>query len=110
MTLHESRTRIKRIKSPSSERTKKESLLDVVATQQKRAHMAIINEQWKLVFQVAILIVGTRKFSLTYRCVGSRLANVCGVSPMKMSPSFSVRMRLKKIQSDNETFDHVWYF
>ena len=51
------------IQSPSSERTKKESLLDVVATQQKRAHMAIINEQWKLVFQVAILIVGTRKFS-----------------------------------------------
>ena len=54
------------IQSPSSERTKKESLLDVVATQQKRAHMAIINEQWKLVFQVAILIVGTRKFSLLH--------------------------------------------
>ena len=64
--------KLNHFKSPSSERTKKESLLDVVATQQKRAHMAIINEQWKLVFQVAILIVGTRKFSLTSRCVGSR--------------------------------------
>ena len=64
---------LNKIKSPSSERTKKESLLDVVATQQKRAHMAIINEQWKLVFQVAILIVGTRKFSLISRLVGSSL-------------------------------------
>ena len=64
---------LNKIKSPSSERTKKESLLDVVATQQKRAHMAIINEQWKLVFQVAILIVGTRKFSLISRLIESSL-------------------------------------
>ena len=44
--------------SPCSERSKKENLIDVVATQQKRAHMAILKEQWALVIQVLILIVG----------------------------------------------------